>query len=74
VIGSICGIKRNTACIGGTRIIKTKERKTNGDQEGCRLDLKPAPDESCNTTRKYAPCMDKFGSMDKCGSIDYQLW
>ena len=25
---------------------RKKERKTNGDQEGCRLGLKPAPEKS----------------------------
>ena len=44
---------------------RKKERKTNGDQEGCRLGLKPAPDDSRrvdNSTGKGTSGMDKFDS------------
>ena len=44
---------------------RKKERKTNGDQEGCRLGLKPAPDDSRrvdNSTGKGTSGMDKFSS------------
>ena len=32
---------------------REKEGKFNGDQEGCRLGLKPAPDESCKVHRVH---------------------
>ena len=40
-------------------------RKSNGDQEGCRLDLKPASNEIWYRTGKCASGMDKFGSIVK---------
>ena len=39
-----------------------KEGKINGDQEGCRLGLKPAPDESYNSTGKGTSGMDKLAA------------
>ena len=41
---------------------REKDGKINGDQEGCRLGLKPAPDESYNSTGKGTSSMDKFSS------------
>ena len=37
--------------------------KSNGDREGCRLDLNPSPDESDNGAGKGISGMEKFGRM-----------
>ena len=39
------------------------EKNINGDQEGCRLDLKPSPIEIENSAGKGMSGMDKFGSV-----------
>ena len=41
---------------------RERKGKINGDQEGCRLGLKPAPDESYNSTGKGTSSMDNFSS------------